>query len=171
VEGTRWLRLLHPSVLAVSIGVFAASVGFDLGSIVAADQFVYARGAATLIAFGLGAGLLAVVLVVLELASWGPAPGRREGLQHLFGFDAVLIWFVISFLIRQPEAIDPVSVAYIGLSGLVVLAAVVMHVRYLRLLASGAGTQAASGAEVGTGAGSDRPAPADEHLSATTASA
>jgi hypothetical protein len=134
--GRRWIRLLHPSVLAVSIGVFAASVGFDLGSIVAADQYVYSRGAYTLIGFGLLAGLVGVVLVVLELASWPAGPDRRQGLQHLFAFDALMVWFVGSLLIRQPKAVQPMELWYIGVTGLAVLAAAAMHVRYLRLLAT-----------------------------------
>ncbi|HWJ63271.1 MAG TPA: hypothetical protein VNS19_14975 [Acidimicrobiales bacterium] len=122
-------------MLAATIAVFGASVGFDLGAVLAKDQFIYTQGAFTLIGFGIVVGLVGVVLLVLELAGWAGSPDRRAGVAHLISFDALLLWFVLWFAIRRPHPVRLVEVWAVGLSGIVVLAAAVLHLRYLRLLA------------------------------------
>lgn len=128
------LPLLHPSVLAVSIGLFGASVGFDGLAVRSSDQFIYAQGAFVLICMGLVVGVVGVVLLVGEVAQRVSDPVRRRGLVHLAVMDAMLAWFAVCFLIRRSSSLVPAQLWLSEVSGIVVLAAAVDHIWDLRQL-------------------------------------
>jgi hypothetical protein len=121
-------------VLAAAIGILGCSLVFDVASSRAKEQYVYARGAYTLIGFGLVVGLLGLVLFIVELARWPrDSAFRRQGIRYLVSIDVLLGWFAMSFLIRHPTGTIQSGIALLGGSAVVFLAAAVCHLGYLRV--------------------------------------
>lgn len=124
---------LHPSVAAVAIGSWVASVVFDAVSRVSDTEFVYARGAYVLTAIGVAAAVVATLIGLTDLLTLdrGGAP-FRTGVRHLLAMDVALVLFTVSFLIRRQSDFqfhDPtIAIATIvSLAGLLALAVGIWH--------------------------------------------
>jgi uncharacterized membrane protein len=119
---------LHPAVASVAVAAWVFSAVFDLGSFVAEDAWAYTRGAYVLTGIGVGAGIVAAVLGLIDLLGV-PAgtKAHRLGIRHLVAMDATLACFALSFVLRrgsdfvETEAVDPLPFA-LSLLGLVTLA-------------------------------------------------
>ncbi|MEL7210290.1 MAG: DUF2231 domain-containing protein, partial [Actinomycetota bacterium] len=77
-------RPVHPVLGAVAIGCWVASVAFDGVSRVSSTEFVYARGAYLLTAFGIAAAVVASLTGLTELLRVDREdPAFRVGVRHL----------------------------------------------------------------------------------------
>lgn len=99
------------------LGALASSVVFDVASTRAADQFVYATGAAALQSIGLLAGVAAAVL---GAAVAGALPRGSEAFGHrvrrLLVLDLVLVGFAALWFGRADAPLAPVAEWQIALS-------------------------------------------------------
>ncbi len=130
-QRTGWVQATHSSALAAAITLLGAAVAFDVTSTRADDQFIYARGAFTLTKLGLAVGILAVVLLVVELASWPQGGTRRQGLVHLAAMDVTILWFALRYLDRRSAPLVPSGDLLILVSAMVIAASGVTHLWYL----------------------------------------
>jgi uncharacterized membrane protein len=109
----------HPMLVTIPIGAWVISFAFDVLSRVAEEGFVYARGAYWLILIGVVGAVAAAVTGTLDLL--GVARGTRAwrtGVTHLVINDTVIVFFVVSFLLRRSDnGTEPASVGLLILSG------------------------------------------------------
>jgi uncharacterized membrane protein len=118
----------QPILVGLATGAWASSLGFDLLSLVADTEWVYARGAWVLTGLGLAAGLVAAFAILMDLL--GIPRGTvafRCGVRRLLYFDAAVVCFAVSFVVRNRSDFafhDHSPTLAIGLSvlGLVALA-------------------------------------------------
>ena len=119
-------RPLHPLLASVALGAWVCSFGFDLISQVANDPGVYSRGAYWLVLIGIGFGLLAATVGLLDVLAL-PRGTRvfRTGLQHLIASDVAVLVFLASFLLRRELSFleTPWSLVALSAVGLGALAA------------------------------------------------
>lgn len=109
----------HPILVTVPIGAWIASLAFDIGSRVADEADVFAKGAFWLIGLGIIGALVAAVFGFLDLLAI-PTGTRafRTGLTHMTLNLIVVAAFVLSFVLRTDTIDDPgeVSTGLIALS-------------------------------------------------------
>lgn len=111
----------HPILVTVPIGAWIASIAFDIGSRFADDADVFATGAYWLVALGIAGALAAAVFGFLDLLAIPKGtPAFRTGLTHMALNLAVVVAFVVSFLVRHGGIDDPAETSI----GLIVLSAV-----------------------------------------------
>jgi uncharacterized membrane protein len=117
----------HPLVAGVAVAAWGASVAFDLLSHVADQAWAYARGAYVLTGAGVGIGVVAAVLGLIDLL--GVPRGTRafrHGVRHLVAMDVALACFAISFALRRRsdfavhDAVEPLPflLSLVGLAAL-----------------------------------------------------
>lgn len=118
----------HPVLAGVAVAAWAFSVAFDLGSFASDEAWAYTRGAYVLTGIGVGLGIAAAVLGLVDLL--GVPRGTRAhrlGVRHLLAMDLTLALFAVSFVLRrdsdfaQTEAVDPLPFA-LSLLGFATLA-------------------------------------------------
>jgi uncharacterized membrane protein len=112
---------LHPILVALPIGAWVASFGFDIASRVADEADVFAKGAYWLIALGVIAALVAAMFGFLDLfAIPTGTPAFRTGLLHMAINVTVVVLFGISWLLRRGDIDAPEATSW----GLLALSAV-----------------------------------------------
>lgn len=120
-------RPLHPMIAAMAIGAWVAALGFDAVSWVSDTEWVYARGAWLLTGLGLGAGLVAALLGLIDLlAVPRETAAFRTGVRHLAAADVAIVFFAISFAVRNQsdfafhDSATPLAIALsvVGLASL-----------------------------------------------------
>jgi uncharacterized membrane protein len=117
----------HPILVTIPIGAWICSLAFDIGSRVADEPVVYARGSYWLVGIGVVGALGAAVFGLLDLLAIDRStPAFRVGLTHMVLNVAVVIAFAISFLVRRGDlgevstvliATSVVALAVLGASG------------------------------------------------------
>jgi uncharacterized membrane protein len=119
----------QPILVALAMGAWVSSFGFDLISLVADTAWVYARGAWVLTGLGTGAALVGAFAALLDLL--GVPRGTvafRCGVRRLLTLDAALFCFAVSFLVRNGSDFEfhdhaPTLAIALSVLGLVALAA------------------------------------------------
>lgn len=107
----------HPALVTLPIGAWICSLLFDIGSRSAQQPFIYSRGAYWLILIGIVGAIGAALFGVLDLLTVPRGtPAFRTGLVHAALNDAVLIAFVVSFVIRRDSEFGETSTGLIALS-------------------------------------------------------
>lgn len=94
---------IHPMLVVFPLGLFTASVAFDVGWLLT-DRASFPVASA----FAIAAGAVgAAAAAVFGLVDWAAVPrgtrARRVGLWHGLGNAVVLVLFVASFLIRNAQ--------------------------------------------------------------------
>lgn len=113
----------HPILVPVPIGAWIASFGFDLGSRVADEADVFAKGAFWLIGLGILGALAAAVFGFLDLfAIPTGTPAFRTGLLHMSLNLSATALFTVSLLLRQSDIDAPGEVG----GGLIALSVVAL---------------------------------------------
>jgi uncharacterized membrane protein len=109
---------IHPILVTVPIGVWIASLVFDIVSHTADDNAtVYAQGAELLIGIGIIGALLAALWGLLDyLRIPRRTPAFRAGTLHLLLNLVVVALFVVSWLIRRADDDEATSAGLIVLS-------------------------------------------------------
>lgn len=116
----------HPIMVTVPIGVWVASVIFDLISKGSDRPEVFAEGSFWLLVIGIVAAVVAALFGVMDLMTIpSKTKASTTALAHMALNTVVLVLFAISALIRQSEGRESVSNVALGLSiaGLLVLGA------------------------------------------------
>lgn len=118
----------HPILVTVPMGAWIGSLAFDIGSRVADEAEVFAKGAYWLIALGIVGALAAAVFGFLDLLVVPTGTKAfRTGLTHMALNLVVVAAFVLSFVWRMDTIDDPGEVGT-GLIALSVAALVVLSV-------------------------------------------
>lgn len=117
----------HPILVTVPIGAWICSLAFDVGSRMADDAAVYARGAYWLVGIGVVGALGAAVFGLLDLRAIDRATAAfRVGLTHMVLNVVVVAVFAVSFVVRHGDfeeasigliAVSVVALALLGASG------------------------------------------------------
>lgn len=112
-QATLFGHAIHPILVVFPLGLFTASVAFDIGWLLS-DRPNFPVAAAFTIAAG---GVGAVAAAIFGLVDWASVPGgtraRRLGLWHGLGNAVVLVIFAASFLIRYGQpGWEPTGWAY-----------------------------------------------------------
>lgn len=105
---------LHPAMVALPIGAWAASLTFDVASRVVDDPAFLVQGSRWLIAFGVLAALAAATVGFLDLfAIPGGTRAYRVALIHMTLNLAVVVAYGVNFLLRDGTAAGGVGTWYI----------------------------------------------------------
>jgi uncharacterized membrane protein len=98
-----YARPVHPVLVSLPIGCFAASFVFDVVSLLIEGR-AFGRPAAWLVACGVVAGLIASLFGALDLFRLprGTA-ARRTGTRHAVAMSAVLVLYTVSFFLRRAD--------------------------------------------------------------------
>jgi uncharacterized membrane protein len=119
----------HPILVTVPIGAWVASLVFDIASRVSDDDAeMFAEGAYWLIALGILGALAAAIFGLLDLLTIPRGTAAfRTGLTHMALNLAVVVIFLVNFLVRKSdgyESVKPlhliltiVALALLGASG------------------------------------------------------
>jgi uncharacterized membrane protein len=92
---------IHPILVTVPIGVWIASLVFDIASRAADDPDAFSTGAQWLVAIGIiGAVLAALWGFVDYLRIERGTPAFRTGTTHFLLNDVVLVLFIVSWVLR-----------------------------------------------------------------------
>lgn len=97
-------RPLHPLLVTVPIGAFAATLAFDVASVLVEGR-AFGRAATWLSAIGIVTGLLAAVFGFID--SRGLTPGTRAqatAVRHMILMGVTLLCFVVGFFIRRADS-------------------------------------------------------------------
>lgn len=114
---------LHPILVTVPIGAWVASLAFDVGSHVADEADVFAKGSYWLIGLGIVGALAAALFGFLDLlAIPRGTKAFRTALIHMALNLSVVAAFIVSFVIRMDTIDDPDEVG----AGLIALSAVAL---------------------------------------------
>lgn len=120
LNGTWFGHPLHPAITDVPIAAWMLVAVFDVLWLISSTTFAWAARAAEVSVF---IGLLgALGAVVTGLTDWSDTYGseRRVGLIHAFYNGSATILYLISFVLRLPQAAgDSLLAAIIGFVGLV----------------------------------------------------
>ena len=107
---------LHPLLVTVPIGVWVASLVFDIAGAATGDPEVFARGALWLIGIGIIGAVLAALFGLMDLSTLeNGTRARTVALTHMTINFAVVAVFLISFLVRL-NSDDYISVIGVVLS-------------------------------------------------------
>lgn len=114
---------LHPILVTVPIGAWVASLAFDVGSHVADEADVFAKGAYWLIGLGIVGALAAALFGFLDLlAIPRGTKAFRTAVIHMALNLSVVAAFVVSFVIRMDTIDEPGEVG----AGLIALSVVAL---------------------------------------------
>lgn len=116
---------VHPILVTVPIGAWIASLAFDVGSHVADEAAVFAKGAYWLIALGIVGALAAALFGLLDLLAIPKGTKAfATGVTHMVLNLLVVAAFAVSFVVRMDSIDDPDEVS----GGLIALSAVALAV-------------------------------------------
>jgi uncharacterized membrane protein len=118
---------LHPILVTIPIGTWIASLIFDVVAIVnAGDRHSFLLGAQVLIGIGIIGALLAALFGFLDLSILDKGTAaRRTALTHMSLNLAIVVVFVINFIVRAASGFKEVSVAGLILTIVALLALLV----------------------------------------------
>jgi uncharacterized membrane protein len=102
---------LHPIMVTIPIGVWVASLIFDLANLFGDEHESFSRGAIWLIAIGVVGALLAAILGFLDFTTLTAGTvAHRTAVIHLSINLTVVVLFVIGFIIRVNSDYDRLSI-------------------------------------------------------------
>lgn len=104
---------LHPILVTIPIGTWAASLIFDIIALVNDDdRTAFLLGAQVLIVIGIIGAVLAAVFGLIDLSTLAKdTAARKTGLTHMAINLTVVVLFLINYFVRAAGGFDDVSVA------------------------------------------------------------
>ena len=108
----------HPILVSVPIGAWVASLVFDIASRVSDDDAeMFAEGAYWLIAIGILGALAAAIFGVMDLLTIPRGTTAfKTGLTHMALNLAVVVIFVVNFLVRKSDGYESVKPLHLTLT-------------------------------------------------------
>ena len=108
----------HPILVPVPIGAWVASLVFDIASRVSDDDAeMFAEGAYWLIAVGILGALAAAIFGVMDLLTIPRGTAAfKTGLTHMALNLAVVVIFVVNFLVRKSDGYESVKPLHLTLT-------------------------------------------------------
>ncbi len=108
----------HPILVTVPIGAWVASLVFDIGSRVSdGDAEMFAEGAYWLIALGILGALAAAIFGLLDLLTIPRGTAAfKTGLMHMALNLAVVVIFLVNFLVRKSDGYESVKPLHLTLT-------------------------------------------------------
>jgi uncharacterized membrane protein len=107
----------HPILVTIPIGVWVASLLFDVIAFIVREPTPYVLGAQVLIAIGVIGGLLAAIFGFLDFSVIPRGtPAQRTALIHMGLNLAVVLLFAVNFFVRAPSDHENVSIPGLVLS-------------------------------------------------------
>ena len=108
----------HPILVTVPIGAWVASLVFDIASRVSDDDAeMFAEGAYWLIALGIVGALAAAIFGLMDLLTIPRGTAAfKTGLMHMALNLAVVVIFLVNFLIRKSDGYESVKPLHLTLT-------------------------------------------------------
>lgn len=104
-------------MITIPIGAWTASVVFDLFALFSEDPSAYIPGAQLLIAIGVIGAVAAAVFGLHDLSLLAPGTAaRRTALLHMTLNLAVMVLFIVSFILRMVSGSEELNIAGFVLS-------------------------------------------------------
>ena len=113
----------HPILVTVPIGAWVASLVFDIASRVSDDDAeMFAEGAYWLIALGIVGALAAAIFGLMDLLTIPRGTAAfKTGLMHMALNLAVVVIFLVNFLIRKSDGYESVKPLHLTLTIIAIL--------------------------------------------------
>ena len=108
----------HPILVTVPIGAWVASLVFDIASRVSDDDAeMFAEGAYWLIALGIVGALAAAIFGLMDLLTIPRGTAAfKTGLMHMALNLAVVVIFLVNFLVRKSDGYESVKPLHLTLT-------------------------------------------------------
>jgi uncharacterized membrane protein len=108
----------HPILVTVPIGAWVASIVFDIASRVSdEDAEMFAEGAHWLIALGILGALAAAIFGLMDLLTIPRGTAAyKTGLTHMALNLAVVVIFLVNFLVRKSDGYESVKPLHLTLT-------------------------------------------------------